>query len=232
MNYKEKVKDMDKIRFLIILIATSLSAFLGGFLSNQLYFQKNIVTKVNGEKPNIQPHDQKVPPEFKIVEANQFRLVDMEGKCLAKLTIEEEDSWIDFLDIPNKKGSKNKSALDLLKSGENSKTSKTYNAVLEMGSGSNSMRMTKDQIELKAGSNQASLASGNLTIKDKSAVSIYADNIFKGGTAIEILDDEGKPRAVLGSVDLNVIATGEIQKRPESSLVLFGKDGKVVYSAP
>ena len=235
MNFKEKVKDMDKIRFLIILIATSLSAFLGSFLSNWLYFQENMATKVNGEKPNIQPHDQKVPPGFKIVEANQFRLVDMEGKCLAKLTIEEENSWIDFLDIPNKKGSKgskNKSALDLLKSGENSKTSKTYNAVLEMGSGSNSMRMTKDQIELKAGSNQASLASGNLIIMDKSAVSIYADNIFKGGTAIEILDDEKKPRAVLGSVDLNVIATGEIQKRPESSLVLFGKDGKVVYSAP
>jgi hypothetical protein len=55
---------------------------------------------------------------------------------------------------------------------------------------------------------------------------------FKGGTAITISDDEGKQRAILGSVDLNVIATGETRKRPESSIVLFGKDGKVVYSAP
>jgi hypothetical protein len=37
---------------------------------------------------------------------------------------------------------------------------------------------------------------------------------------------------VLGSVDLNVIDTGGIHKRPESSLVLFGKDGKVIYEAP
>ena len=223
---------MDKIKFLIILIAASLSAFLGGFLSNRLYFQENMVTKVNGEKPNIQPHDQKVPPEFKIVEANQFRLVDMEGKCLAKLTIEEENSWIDFLDIPNKKSSKNKSGLDLLKSGENSKTFKTYHAVLEMGTGYRSMRMTKDEVEFRAGSTQASLASGNLFLKDKSFIKIYADNMLRGGTSIEVYDEEGNKRAALGSVNLNVIATGEIQKRPESSLVLFGKDGKVVYSAP
>jgi len=94
------------------------------------------------------------------------------------------------------------------------------------------MRITKDKVELKTGSTQAILASGNLTIKDKSFINIYADNIFKGGAAIEIFDKERKPRAVLGSINLDVIATGEIQKRPESSLVLFGKDGKVVYSAP
>lgn len=212
IDFPVRRNDMSKKRFFLIFIAASVSAFLGGFVSNQLYLSANAAANDNGKQQSIQPL-----PEFKVVEANQFRLVDLEGNCLAKLTIEEEQ---------------NKSGLDLLKSSKTSKTTKTYHAVLEMGTGSRTMRITKDKVELKTGSTQASLASGNLTIKDKSFINIYADNIFKGGTAIEIFDKERKPRAVLGSINLDVIATGEIQKRPESSLVLFGKDGKVVYSAP
>ena len=203
---------MSKKRFFLIFIAASVSAFLGGFVSNQLYLSANAAANDNGKQQSIQPL-----PEFKVVEANQFRLVDLEGNCLAKLTIEEEQ---------------NKSGLDLLKSSKTSKTTKTYHAVLEMGTGYRSMRMTKDEVEFKASSTQASLGSGNLFLKDKSFIKIYADNMLRGGTSMEIYDQEGNKRAALGSVNLNVIATGEIQKRPESSLVLFGKDGKVVYSAP
>ena len=203
---------MSKKRFFLIFIAASVSAFLGGFVSNQLYLSANAVANDNGKQQNIQPLR-----EFKVIEANQFRLVDLEGNCLAKLTIEEEENK--FLEM-------------VLGPTKTSKTSKTYHAVLEMGTGYRSMRMTKDEVEFRAGSTQASLASGNLFLKDKSFIKIYADNMLRGGTSIEICDEEGRTRAVLGSVDLNVIATGEAQKRPESSLVLFGKDGKVVYSAP
>ena len=203
---------MSKKRFFLIFIAASVSAFLGGFVSNQLYLSANAVANDNGKQQNIQPLR-----EFKVIEANQFRLVDLEGNCLARLTIEEKQD-VSFEEI-----------LGLSKS---AKTSKTYRAVLEMGSDSRTMRMTKDEVEFRAGSTQASLASGNLFLKDKSFIKIYADNMLRGGTSIEISDEEGRTRAVLGSVDLNVIATGEAQKRPESSLVLFGKDGKVVYSAP
>lgn len=212
IDFPVRRNDMSKKRFFLIFIAASVSAFLGGFVSNQLYLSANAAANDNAKQQSIQPL-----PEFKVVEANRFRLVDLEGNCLAKLTIEEEQ---------------NKSGLYLLKSSKTLKTTKTYHAVLEMGTGSRTMRITKDKVELKTGSTQASLASGNLTIKDKSFINIYADNIFKGGAAIEIFDKERKPRAVLGSINLDVIATGEIQKRPESSLVLFGKDGKVVYSAP
>ena len=41
-----------------------------------------------------------------------------------------------------------------------------------------------------------------------------------------------KPRAVLGSTSLELIKTGTIEKRPESSLVLFDKDGKVIWQTP
>jgi len=224
---------MSKKRFLLILIAASVFAFLGGFLSNRLYFPENTVTKDNGKQQNIQTLEHNFPAEFKVVEANQFRLVDMKGNCLAKLTIEEYS----------------KSVLDLLKSEQGEEYSKRYRAVLEMGTGSRTMKITENNIELKAGSTQTDLSSNSLTIRDIKDGSKQTDssgrltiqeisrprimiNASKASTAIRIYDGEGNIRAVLGSVNLNVIATGEIQKRPESSIVLFGKDGKVIYSAP
>lgn len=217
---------MSRKSFFLIFIAASVSAFLGGFASNQLYLTAH--AKAKGKQQSIQPF-----PEFKVVEANQFRLLDMEGNCLAKLTIEEYF----------------KSALDLLKSEQGEEYSKRYRAVLEMGTGSRTMKITENNIELKAGSTQTDLSSDSLTIRDIKDGSKQTDssgrltiqeisrprimiNASKGFTAIKIYDEEGNERAALGSVNLNVIATGEIQKRPESSLVLFGKDGKVVYSSP
>ena len=88
---------MSKKRFFLIFIAASVSAFLGGFVSNQLYLSANAVANDNGKQQSIQSIE--IHPEFKVIEANQFRLVDPEGNCLAKLTIEEEQ---------------NKSAIDLL----------------------------------------------------------------------------------------------------------------------
>lgn len=229
---------MSKKRFFLILIVASVSAFLGGFVSNHLYLPANAVTNDNVDQQGIQPPVHKFPPEFKVVEAHQFRLVDPEGNCLAKLTIEEEQ---------------NKSALeifmDLPQPTKTLKTSKTYHAVLEMGTGSRTIKITENNIELKAGSTQTELESDSLTIRDIKNGPKQTDssgrltvqeisrprimlNTFKGGTAIKISDDEGKLRAVLGSVDLNVIATGETQKRTESSIVLFGKDGSVIYSVP
>lgn len=135
---------MSKKRFFLILIAASVSAFLGGFVSNQLYLPKNTATNEKGKQQSMLPSDHEIHPEFRVVEANQFRLVDMEGNCLAKLTIEEYF----------------KSALDLLKSEQGEEYSKRYRAVLEMGTGSRTMKITEDNIELKAGSTQTDLGTG------------------------------------------------------------------------
>jgi hypothetical protein len=221
---------MSKKRFLLIFIAAVVSAFLGGYVSNQLYWTTNAGSNDNDKKQSIQSAT--IHSKFKVIEANQFRLVDPDGNCLAKLTIEEDESLSQFIDLPSKEGSTNKSGLDLLKSKKSPKFPKTYRAVLEMGTNSGTMKITEEKVELKKSSTQAILTSSGLTIKDKSFISIYVDNIFAGGTAVKISDEKGKTRAILGAVDLQVMATGETQKRPESSIVLFGKDGKVIYSAP
>ena len=50
-------------------------------------------------------------------------------------------------------------------------------------------------------------------------------------TNLRLLDESGKVRTTLGA-ELITTRTGVEERRPESSLVLFGPDGKVAWSAP
>jgi hypothetical protein len=52
------------------------------------------------------------------------------------------------------------------------------------------------------------------------------------GVALELSDADQHIRTVLGQTNLEIARTGEGIKRPVSSLVLFGKDGKVLWQAP
>jgi len=57
-------------------------------------------------------------------------------------------------------------------------------------------------------------------------------DVGKTFNSISLFDEGGKKRAVLGCAELTNIATGESYSRKESSLVLFGEDGEVVFSEP
>ena len=52
------------------------------------------------------------------------------------------------------------------------------------------------------------------------------------GGSLNLYDKKGKLRAALGNTELQTIRTGETHQRQPSSLVLFDKDGKVLWSAP
>jgi len=56
--------------------------------------------------------------------------------------------------------------------------------------------------------------------------------LLDGEPRLQLYDQNGKGRATLGHTDLNITRTGSIEKRPASSLVLFDKDGKVIWSVP
>jgi hypothetical protein len=49
---------------------------------------------------------------------------------------------------------------------------------------------------------------------------------------IQLRDENGRERAVLGHVSLKGTSSGQVQDRPASSLVLFDRDGKVIWRAP
>lgn len=53
-----------------------------------------------------------------------------------------------------------------------------------------------------------------------------------GEPRLELTDETNKTRAVLGHTELETTRTGSVEKRPASSLVLFDKEGKVIWSAP
>lgn len=50
--------------------------------------------------------------------------------------------------------------------------------------------------------------------------------------SLSISDERGTNRAALGHTEVEREATGVIEVRPPSSLVLFNKDGKVIWKAP
>ena len=64
--------------------------------------------------------------------------------------------------------------------------------------------------------------------KTRADLSLYPD----GTPALDLSDAAGKVRAVLGITSTEVVRTGEERRRSESSLVLFDKDGKVIWQAP
>lgn len=55
--------------------------------------------------------------------------------------------------------------------------------------------------------------------------------LAKGNTSLTF-EEQGRSRAVLGMTELEKAQDGAIEKRPLSSLVLFNKDGKVIWQAP
>jgi len=57
-------------------------------------------------------------------------------------------------------------------------------------------------------------------------------SLFENGPDFRLADDKGTTRAVLGTTSLVTEKTGVTEGRPESSLVLFGPDGKVIETIP
>jgi len=55
---------------------------------------------------------------------------------------------------------------------------------------------------------------------------------YLGNTGLKFSDENHLTRAVLGSTELKNTRTGSIEKRPISSLVLINDDGKVIWSSP
>jgi hypothetical protein len=80
---------------------------------------------------------------------------------------------------------------------------------------------------LAAGGGSAILAFYDKAGKDRALL-----NAFDGDTALTLCDKAGKTRAALGNDDLKNTATGSIEHRASSSLVLFNEQGRVLWEAP
>jgi hypothetical protein len=99
--------------------------------------------------------------------------------------------------------------------------------------GSPSLYLSDGTEKLRASLGVAANGSPRLSLLD-AAVQTRADLgvLPDGSPALYLYDAAGKARATLGCTTLEVVKTGEARKRAESSLVLFDKDGKVIWEAP
>ena len=65
-------------------------------------------------------------------------------------------------------------------------------------------------------------------LRNRAQLSLSED----GSPSLSLLDKDWETRAVLGSTSLEVTKTGAVTKTAPSSLVLFDKEGKVIFQAP
>lgn len=70
----------------------------------------------------------------------------------------------------------------------------------------------------------------NLHSRDGGSINLSLEG--KEGVSIKLNDAKGNTRAVLGSETTETIGTGAITKNPPSSLTLYNKKGRVIWSAP
>ena len=109
---------------------------------------------------------------------------------------------------------------------------------LEMGANNKYVRVDADGLFARADatkpleSPEALVTASSLAFKDKGQVRATAGLWPDGSPRIALYDANKNTRAVFGSTELETRKTRERTRLPESSLVLFDKDGKVIWQAP
>jgi len=74
--------------------------------------------------------------------------------------------------------------------------------------------------------------SPSLTMDDAAGKTRVDLSITDGASSLDLSDKEGKVRAAFGSTGLESTKTGATEQTAESSLVLFDKEGKVIFRVP
>jgi hypothetical protein len=93
-------------------------------------------------------------------------------------------------------------------------------------------------ISLKHGDASAGLDDQNIFLADKHnggmQFNVYSNTLSLKGKKPNILlkDENDNVRAIFGSTELKNTKSGTVEMRSPASAVLFGEDGKVIWSAP
>lgn len=207
---------MSDRRWFITTILCILASFLGGIFSNQL-FQTN--SAFANKSKNL-----------KIIEANEFRVVDTKGVVKATFGMRESTSnqFVPSLRLLTKAYGSDSGIL--IEASEYSSTVNMYgeNAEISMdvfslpnGEGTSSIKVeSRPTLDLFAKKPKE---------KDSSRVEIKSGVGFP--TKIEFFDKDNNHRAILGHVTLEERDTGVTKEYP-TSLVFFDKKGITTWKAP
>lgn len=165
----------------------------------------------------------------KEVRANRISLVDENDKILASLSADKDGSRLEFYD-------ENEASLASLNAKKDGSTLTLWDlehrslAVLgaqsEYGPSLSLSASAKARAFLSADKD----GSSRLSLSDENGKTRASLDVDKDGPKLYLFDENESFRLVAGTTEL-VTSNGKKIKYPESSLILFGPDGKVIWSA-
>lgn len=191
---------MNKKQFGLLFVLSLLAGLVGGILASQFF----LGTPVFAQK--------KIGPQ-NVVTAEEFRMVDKEGRILS--------TWGMYAGGPG--------IVLFSKNGE-------FRAVFSLTSPEEGPVLTFAD---NKGNHRAIVGLGAerqpyVTLRDqagKERISLSLDD--DGDPYLALYDQAENERAILGTIDSTKLKrTGTIEKRSVSSLVLLGKDGQVTWKTP
>jgi len=193
---------MNRKQLFLTLSVAITSGVLGGLLS--VWFLMPPTVLAQDEVPRV-------------IEAQEFRVVDDEGRVRVRLgfgTVGDEgyleETRLLFFD---EKGEPRIQIRDYARG--------PFIQIQESGSGASAFLEIGPKPRFGMWNTQGGVGSRiNLSFSNE------------GIPKIELLDQDNKIRAVLGTTELKNTSTGSTEIRAPSSLVLFDEEGKVAWSAP
>ena len=87
------------------------------------------------------------------------------------------------------------------------------------------LKIGKESISINADT-KPYLSLADNTFKSRATLSLDC----KGSPSLELSDSTGKDRAVIGHASLETVKTGSTTETNESSVILYDKKGKVIWS--
>lgn len=182
---------MDGKRFWPVMALALAAGLLGGALSGWFF---------SGGKPG-EPGREQV--SRKVIVANEFHLVDGEGK----------DRWV----------------LALSRAGEPNFTFVNSRGWAPMAMGVNKEGVPFLNMILEPGKTGGpSLVLMDSAMRNRLLLGLGGE----GAPFLSLLDEKGRARAVLGGGETLNPLTGSVEKRPLSSLVLIGADQEILWAVP
>jgi len=207
---------MFNLKWFITTILCILASFLGGMFSNQLFQANNaFANKFNN---------------LKIIEANEFRVVDAKGVVKATFGMRESNSnvFIPSLRILTKAYGSDSGIL--IESSEYSSLFNMYGENAEISMDVYSLPSGEGTSSIKVESRPTlDILAKKPKERDSSRVEIKSGVGFP--TKIEFFDKDNNQRAILGHVTLEEKDTGVTKEYP-TSLVFFDKKGFTTWKAP
>jgi len=187
------------------------SGFVGAIVTNLLL-------------PSLTVIAQPVQEHVKVLEAEEFRLVDSDGTVRGRFfaNAQSYERGLQKRRIP----SVFDGGLELYGGGERGSAVQLWVDDKDAG-----LRLYDERTKARA---NVLLWNGDSSVelldKNRSRIEALVDR--SGNSSIDLYDTDGNHRAALGHASTEVVRTGIAMEHPESTLILLNKDGKVLWSAP